>query len=115
MLKIQKTILLLGLLGINLPANANLEYCSGTIKELITRDSNEATYVILNTNNGTSGSAKIGGSNGYTEHEKIQVSMLLAAYMAGKNINIELDTSGYTFNSCESFDTGTPLRFVRFR
>jgi hypothetical protein len=63
--------------------SADLQYCSGTIDQIITRNSTtEATQVILSTPNGISGAAQIGDSNGYNDYQKVQVSMIIAAYMS---------------------------------
>ena len=94
---------------------ADLKYCSGTIKEIITRDSTEATYIVLSTSDGVSGAAKIGDSNGYNDYQKVQISMLIAAYMSNKRVSLELNTTGFSFNSCTDFQTGIPVRFVMFR
>lgn len=89
-----------------------LEYCKGTIKTLVTRDNYQATYVTLNTASGESGEAKVGGFVKYSDNEKIQVQMLLDAYMNGKKVNLELDTTGRYFGSCTDFESGIPVRYV---
>ena len=89
-----------------------LEYCKGTVKTLVTRDNYQATYVTLNTTAGESGEAKVGGFAKYSDNEKIQVQMLIDAFMNGKKVNLELDTTGRYFNSCTDFASGMPVRFV---
>ena len=94
---------------------ADLKYCEGTVSEIVTRDSSEATYVKLNTNTGETSWARIGGSDGYNDYQEVQISMLLSAYVAQLNVQLELKTDGYEFNSCQDFEIKLPVRFVRFR
>ncbi len=96
-------------------ASAQLQYCTGTIADLITRNSHEATYVKLLTPEGGTGYAKLGGVNGYNQFEEMQLSMLLSAMMASKPVTLELNTTDYEFTSCQDFQKGTPIRYVRIR
>jgi len=113
--KYTKALILLTIVFTSWLANAGLEYCEGTVSEIVTRNSSEATYIKLSTKQGATGWAKIGDGNGYNEYQQMQISMLLAAYMSKVNVQLELQTDGYEFNSCQNFQTGLPVRFVRFR
>ncbi|GAB2504101.1 hypothetical protein [Microbulbifer agarilyticus] len=97
-------------------SNAALEYCQGTIVDFVTRNSaSEATQFRLQTSEGISGWAQIGGPEGYNEYQEVQISMILAAYMANKPITVELSTTGYSFTSCTEFEDRTPVRNIRLR
>lgn len=91
-----------------------LEYCKGAVKTLVTRDNYQATFVTLNTTAGETSEAKIGGLATYSDNEKIQVQMLIDAYINSKRVTLELDTTGRYFGSCTDFETGTPVRFVGY-
>lgn len=108
---VKKCVITLGLLLLR-PIFAELKYCSGTVEEITVRDSHEATHVVLKTASGRSGYARI-GSDEYSANQEIQVSILLAAYLNGQLVELELNTNGYFFDSCENFEVGLPVRFVR--
>lgn len=90
----------------------DLAYCYGKVKQIITRDSAEATEVALESSEGTSGYARIGDSTGYSDQQRAQLSMLISAYMAGKEVKLELNTKGFSFENCTNFERGIPVRFV---
>lgn len=102
-----------------------LRYCEGKIAQIITRDSDEGTEVKLYIDealggddvNGISKEARIGGEGAYTDQQRTQVSMLLAAYMADKKVRLELHPNEdelKSFVSCIDFPRGVKVRFVEF-
>lgn len=106
-------------LSVSVSANDNLKYCGGKVVDIITRDADEATHVRLRLSSenggGITGYARIGDEKGYNDYQTVQVSMLLAAFMAGKSVTLELLTPGYEFNSCADFQRGLPVRNVRLQ
>jgi len=102
------------LLLVTANASAELAYCKGKVHKITVRDAAAATEVVLRLDNGDfSAAARIGGSNGYTDHQKAQLSLLTAALLAGLDrVQLELIIDGYNFIDCSNFDTGLPIRFV---
>ena len=85
--------------------------------DLVSRNTNEGVSVRLQLNgsNEISNFASISApSSVLNDNQKVQISFLLSAYMAVKDVQLELNPSGYTFNSCQDFQNGLPIRFVRF-
>jgi hypothetical protein len=98
-------------------ANAQLQYCSGKIVDLVSRNSHEGVQVRLElkgSNDTSNFAAILSPSSQLNDNQKVQISFLLSAYMAGKEVQLELNPNGYTFNSCSDFQNGLPIRFVRF-
>ena len=100
------------------------EYCSGTVQSITARTSAEATYLTLNLDTGgRSSAARIGGGDKYLDrlavtkkiddNQAVQIDLIIAAYLNGKKVFLELDTNGYYFNSCSDFEIGTPVRYVK--
>ena len=100
------------------------EYCSGKVQSITTRTSGEGTYVDLKLSDGAvSGKARIGGGDKYLDrleltkkvddNQAVQIELVLTAYVNSKTVFLELDTSGYNFNSCSDFDPGIPVRYVK--
>lgn len=99
-------------------AEADFKYCSGKIIDLVSRNTSEGVQVRieLTDGSGVSNYAAISSpSSELNDNQKTQISILLAAYMSSEEVNLELRTNGYTFNSCTDFQNGLPIRFVRLR
>jgi len=103
------TLLILFFASMNVSA---FQYCVGTVKKIISRDATEATWVMLDTGSGDTGYAKIGDGTGYNEFEKVQISLLISAYMSGQKVRLELNPSIGEFRSCTRFNDGVPVRYV---
>lgn len=98
----------------------SFEYCGGTVNRLVSRDTHEGTEVQLtitdNGNSVVSGWARMGDGEGLTDHEKTQISFLLAALMAEKEVVLELIVENdQTFTSCSSFTRGIKVRNVTLK
>ena len=106
--KMKRVIFGFLLSGMGLDASAaGFHYCTGKITSLITRASPEESQVTLE---GMNGGAQLGyGGGTYAEMQKRQFSMLLATYMAGKPVTLELDDSSL---NCQSNHAGLLVRFV---
>jgi len=106
----KRTVFFALLLASQCSVAAGFHYCTGKVTSLITRSSVEESTVGLE---GMTGGAKIGyGGSGYTEMQKRQFSMLLAAYTAGKPVTLEFEDSAMT---CASNHEGVLLRFVMLK
>jgi hypothetical protein len=96
------------LLCSNIATAGGYHYCTGMVKDLVTRGTNENTQVLIE---GMNGWARIGyGGESYSDMQDRQFSMLLAAYLAGRPVTVEFDSS--TLN-CASDHTGMLIRYVR--
>lgn len=107
---------------------ADFEVCSGKVKSLLVRDSQEGTQVTLTLNSGeTTGRARIGGfkklpgflyggpiseAKTYNDNQLLQIDLLRDAIKNDLTVFVELETDGYTFNGCNDFEYGLPVRYV---
>lgn len=92
----------------NVAFGAGYHYCSGMVKDLITRGTHEDTQVLIE---GMNGWARIGyGGEAYSDMQERQFAMLLAAYMAGKKVTVEFDDNSL---NCTNDHTAMLIRYVR--
>jgi hypothetical protein len=89
---------------------AGFHYCNGKIIDLVTRASSEGTSVRIE---GMNGFATVGfGGDAQSKMHDRQFSMLIAAYMAGKEVTLEFVDNTKT---CTDDHNNVQLRYVRFR
>ncbi|MCW8091866.1 hypothetical protein [Alteromonas sp. ASW11-130] len=93
-------------------SNAGFHYCSGKIKDLITRATIEETQVVLEN---MQGYARLSyGGDAMNEMHQRQFSMLLAAYLSNEPVVLEF-VSDSGVDSCDDNHDGFPIRYVRLR